>query len=152
MYYELNQVYSFEGYVIDCSLQEPESTFLHPTPEYTIEIEQRNPYLEEELIEFFEQVACPHRPKNYLFRGAKGIKFTSVIKPRVPKGIEPYTHTPVVVRAKPTTNGEFVSNCALTLVTVFKQPEAIEPDWYSMTANGYNFWFCSHMLTPASFA
>ena len=121
MYYELNPVYSFEGYVIDCSLQEPESSFLHPTLEYTIEIEQQNPCLEEELIHFFDEVACPHRPTNNLFRGAQGVKFTSVIKPRVPKGIERWT--PVVVRAKPTTNGEAVANCALTLVTVFKQPE-----------------------------
>ena len=127
MYYELNQVYPFEGYVIDCSLEVPESSFLHPAPEYTIEIDQpHTQYLEEELIELFEQLACPHRPKNYLFRGAQGVKFTSAIKPRVPKGIEPGTL--VVVRAKPTSNGEFVSNCALTLVTVFKQPEATEPD------------------------
>ena len=60
MYYELNQVYSFEGYVIDCSLEEPESSFLQPTPEYTIEIDQpHTQYLEEELIEFFEEVANP---------------------------------------------------------------------------------------------
>ena len=138
MYYELNQVYSFEGYVIDCSLQEPESSFLHPTPEYTIEIDQpHTQYLEEELIELFEQVACPHRPKNYLFRGAQGVKFTSVIKPRVPKGIEPGTL--VVVRAKPTTNGEFVSNCALTLVTVFKRPEATEPDYDFDPETDYDF-------------
>ena len=138
MYYELNQVYSFEGYVIDCSLQEPESSFLHPTPEYTIEIDQpHTQYLEEELIELFEQVACPHRPKNYLFRGAQGVKFTSVIKPRVPKGIEPGTL--VVVRAKPTTNGEFVSNCALTLVTVFKQPEEEMIDFDPETDSDYDF-------------
>ena len=137
MYYELNQVYSFEGDVIDCSLQEPESSFFRPTPEYTIEIEQRNPYLEEELIEFFEEVACPHRPKNYLFRGAQGIRFTCVIKPRVPKGIERFT--PVVVRAKPTINGEFVSNCALTLVTVFKQPEEEKIDFDPETDSDYNF-------------
>ena len=138
MYYQLNQVYSFEGYVIDCSLQEPESSFLHPTPEYTIEIDQpHTQYLEEELIELFEQVACPHRPKNYLFRGAQGVKFTSVIKPRVPKGIEPGTL--VVVRAKPTTNGEFVSNCALTLVTVFKQPEEEKIDFDPETDSDCNF-------------
>ena len=138
MYYELNQVYSFEGYVIDCSLEVPESSFLHPTPEYTIEIDQpHTQYLEEELIELFEQVACPHRPKNYLFRGAQGVKFTSLIKPRVPKGIEPGTL--VVVRAKPTTNGEFVSNCALTLVTVFKLPEAIEPDCDFDPETDYDF-------------
>ena len=84
-------------------------------------------------------MACPDRPKNYLFRGAQGIKFTSVIKPRVPQGIEACTHTPVVVRAKPTINGEFVSNCALTLVTVFKQPEAIEPDCDFDPEIDYNF-------------
>ena len=139
MYYELNQVYSFEGDVIDCSLEVPESSFLQPTPEYTIEIDQSNPCLEEELIEFFEQVACPDRPKNYLFRGAQGIKFTSVIKPRVPQGIEACTHTPVVVRAKPTINGEFVSNCALTLVTVFKQPEEEKLDFDPETDSDYDF-------------
>ena len=137
MYYELNQVYSFEGYVIDCSLEVPESSSLHPTPEYTIEIEQDNPYLEHELIEFFEGVSCPDQSKNYLFRGAQGIKCTSVIKPRVPKGIEPGTL--VVVRAKPSTNGEFVSNCALTLVTVFKQPEATEPDCDFDPETDYDF-------------
>ena len=135
--YELNQVYSFEGYVIDCSLQEPESSFISPTREYTIEIEQDNPYLEEELIEFFEEVACPHREKNYPFRGAEGVKFTSVIKPRVPKGIEPGTL--VVVRAKPTTNGEAVTSCALTLVTVFTTPDLIEPDFDFDPETDYDF-------------
>ena len=82
-------------------------------------------------------MACPHRPKNYLFRGAQGIKFTSVIKPRVPKGIE--SGTLVVVRAKPSTNGEFVSNCALTLATVFKQPEEEKIDFDPETDSDYNF-------------
>ena len=82
-------------------------------------------------------MACPHRPKNYLFRGAQGVKFTSVIKPRVPKGIEPGTL--VVVRAKPTTNGEFVTT-APTLVTVFKQPEE-KIDFDPETDSDYDFDF-----------
>ena len=81
-------------------------------------------------------MACPHRPKNYLFRSAQGVKFTSVIKPRVPKGIEPGTL--VVVRATPTTNGEFVTNCALTLVTVFKQPEEEKIDFDPETDSDYD--------------
>jgi len=82
-------------------------------------------------------VTCHHRPKNYLFRGAKGVKFTSVIKPRVPKRIEP--GPPVVVRAKPTTNGVDVTSCALTLVTVFKAPVVIEPDFDLDPEADYDF-------------
>jgi hypothetical protein len=127
--YQLDEVYSFEGYVIDSWLQEPESSFLSPTPEYTIEIQPDNPCTEQEVLDLFESSASPHTKKTYPFRGAQGIKFTSVVKPRVPKGIMPGTH--VVVRAKPTTNGVGVTSCALTLVTVLKTTEAEETDWSS---------------------
>ena len=133
--YQINEVYSFEGYVIDSHLSDPEASFLSPTPEYTIEIQSVDPCIEQELIDLFEAEANPHMDKTYAFRGSKGLRFTSVVKPRTPQGIQP--GSAVTVRAKPTIAGGSVSNCALTLVLVMDAPEQIEPNWDECPV--YNF-------------
>ena len=127
MNFQLDDVTDFSGYITDQAIYSPESTFLFPTPEYGVTLQLDTPEYEAELLDLFLLNRDPHKDMVHKWRAAEGIRFTSVIKPRAPKGLE--VGSRCNLRAKPTIRGERDQVCALTLVIFNGDMHEPEIDW-----------------------
>jgi len=125
--FSIETVSSFTGRILEEALYVPQTSLIHPTPQYSVVLELDEPWLQDEIELLFEQETYGHQEIVHKWKAADGIRFTSIVKPRCPSDLGLYEAC--CVRARPSISGEADQVCALTLVAVQNVVEELMIDW-----------------------